>query len=190
MNKRIIWQLPTHQSDVTNLDWIHPKAKFHAFDEYYTSLCKRHRQGSFFEQYDFDKALEEYGENAFCKKCLKKYLELMKKKIRVPKVGEKFHFFDDGKSSPSRHYIVTITDVKNFDDLSETLQNEIKEEQKQCYWLYAKETDYVLKGVLNDSEIEPLYFIRTTDGEWFSIGSWGGELDKAHTGHGQYSCYR
>ena len=98
-------------------------------------------------------------------------------KIRVPKVGEKFHFFDDGKSSPSRHYIVTITDVKQFDDLSETLQNEIKEEQKQCYWLYAKETDCVLKGVLNDSDIEPLYFIRTTDGEWFSIGFWAGELD-------------
>ena len=98
-------------------------------------------------------------------------------KIRVPKVGEKFHFFDDGKSSPSRHYIATITDVKKFDDLSETLQNEIKEEQKQCYWLYAKETDYVLKGVLNNSNIEPLYFIRTTDGRWFSIGFWAGKLD-------------
>lgn len=98
-------------------------------------------------------------------------------KIRVPKVGEKFHFFDDGKSSPSRHYIVTITDVKKFDDLSETLQNEIKEEQKECYWLYAKETDYVLRGILNDSDIEPLNFIRTTDGGWFSIGFWGGELD-------------
>lgn len=98
-------------------------------------------------------------------------------KIRVPKVGEKFHFFDDGKSSPSRHYIVTITDVKNFDDLSETLQNEIKEEQKQCHWLYAKETDYVLKGVLNNTNIEPLYFIRTKNEKWFSIGLWAGELD-------------
>lgn len=75
--KKIIWQLPTHQSNVTNRDWIHPKAKFHAFDEQCESLCKKHRQDDFFEQYDFNKKLEEFGKSCFCKVCLKKYLKML-----------------------------------------------------------------------------------------------------------------
>lgn len=96
---------------------------------------------------------------------------------RIPSKGEKFHFFDDGKTSPSRHFIVTILDIYKISDLSPDIQEKILEDQEYCDWLFAKETDYVLKGRLNDPEIEDLYFIRTIDGGWFSVGYWGGELD-------------
>ena len=75
MNK-IKWQLPTHQSDYTNHDYIHPKAKLHAFNDC-LSLCKKHTQNDFFEQYDFNNTLKELGEKAFCKVCYKKYLKLL-----------------------------------------------------------------------------------------------------------------
>ena len=74
---KIIWQLPTHQSNVTCCDWIHPKAKFHAFDGQGVSLCKKHRQANDFEQYDFNDTLKEFGEKAFCKICYKKYLKAL-----------------------------------------------------------------------------------------------------------------
>lgn len=97
---------------------------------------------------------------------------------RVPNCGERFHFFDDGKTSPSRHFIVEITKVISWDQLqSHDLIKEITEEQKQCTWLYAPTTDYVLQGQLLGTDIEPLWFIRTHEGGWFSIDFWAGELD-------------
>ena len=97
---------------------------------------------------------------------------------RVPNCGECFHFFDDGKNSPSRHFIVEITKVISWDQLqSHDLIKEITEEQKQCTWLYAPITDYTLQGQLLGTDIEPLWFIRTREGSWFSIGFWAGELD-------------
>ena len=32
-------------------------------------------------------------------------------KARVPQVGEKLHFFDDGKTSDSHHYLAVVTHV-------------------------------------------------------------------------------
>lgn len=86
---------------------------------------------------------------------------------RVPKVGEKFHFFEDGKSGPSRHYIVKIVDVKKFEDVDDELKERIRDEQETCDWLYAPETDYVITGLV-PGDVQ--YFIRTDDGGWFSIG--------------------
>lgn len=97
---------------------------------------------------------------------------------RVPNCGERFHFFDDGKTSPSRHFIVEIDRVISWDQVhSEDLLKEIITEQKDCNWLYAPVTDYVIHGQLLGTGIEPLWFIRTKDGGWFSIGFWAGELD-------------
>ena len=105
-------------------------------------------------------------------------LEVQSQLSRVPNCGERFHFFDEGKSSPSRHFVVEINKVIAFDQLqSEELIKEIKTEQKDCGWLYAPNTDYVLHGNLLDTDIEPIWFIRDLYGGWFSIGFWAGELD-------------
>ena len=104
--------------------------------------------------------------------------EVRQQLSRVPNCGERFHFFDDGKTSPSRHFIVEIDKVISWDQIHlEELLKEIRTEQKDCNWLYAQETDFVLFGHLLDKDIEPLLFIRTNEGGWFSIGFWAGELD-------------
>lgn len=72
---KIYWQLPTTQSNFNDYDYIRPNAKFHAFQNC-ESLCKRHQQDDWFEQYDFDKILDEFGTTQFCKICLKKYLKI------------------------------------------------------------------------------------------------------------------
>lgn len=78
------WQLPTRQSNLTNHDWIHPRAKFHCFegeerDNYYVggeSLCKNHYQVTRdFEDYKLSYILENFGAEALCPKCYKLYLE-------------------------------------------------------------------------------------------------------------------
>jgi hypothetical protein len=48
------------------------------------------------------------------------------------------------------------------------------EEVTECYWLYANENDYFIKA---ESEHWASYFVRTTDGGWFSLGWWAGRLD-------------
>ena len=97
---------------------------------------------------------------------------------RIPNCGERFHFFDDGKTSPSRHFVVEINKVIAFDQLhSEELIKEINTEQKECKWIYNQLTDYVLCGKLLDTDIEPIWFIRDIYGGWFSIGFWAGRLD-------------
>ncbi len=92
----------------------------------------------------------------------------------VPEVGKEYHAFDDGKIKPSRHSITTITEIIPFEkadkELLETWRNEVKE----CYWLYATETDYFVKAEWDD---EASYFVRTTDGGWFSLGWFGSRLD-------------
>jgi hypothetical protein len=95
----------------------------------------------------------------------------------IPVVGQTYYYFDDGKIKVSRRTSCTITELIPFDEIdSETLEL-WKEEVKDCYWLYANETDYFAKGVLKDSENENVIFVRTIDNYWFSLGFWGGRLD-------------
>jgi hypothetical protein len=39
----IVWQLPVIQSKKTDHDWIHPKAKYHAYIDN-NSVCGKYRQ--------------------------------------------------------------------------------------------------------------------------------------------------
>lgn len=41
--RRYKWMLPVKQSNLTNVDWIHPKAKYHCFFKN-TSLCEKYWQ--------------------------------------------------------------------------------------------------------------------------------------------------
>ena len=132
----------------------------------------------------------------------------------VPEIGKSYYFFDDGKLSPSRCYVATVTGVipasknptitiKNpetgMDDIKylETIRKREVDEHRQeegfivisngadtkpgSPWLYAEETDYFIKCDIPDYDESPIIFVRTVDGEWFSIdvtNLWqSGELD-------------
>ncbi|MFL1672514.1 hypothetical protein [Paenibacillus dendritiformis] len=72
----IIWQLPVKQSSLTDTDWIHPKAKYHAFENY-NSLCGKYRQVTDYFETGIDEAeLMKDKLHYACQKCLK---ELSKK---------------------------------------------------------------------------------------------------------------
>lgn len=92
------------------------------------------------------------------------------KKQPVPEVGKEYHIFNDGKISPSRHSVITIAEAVPFKDCTdEKLLDCWRGEVKNCYWLYATETDYLVRGTFEDGEDADCWFVRTTDGGWFSL---------------------
>jgi hypothetical protein len=94
----------------------------------------------------------------------------------VPEVGKIYHAFDDGKIRLNRHFITTILEVIPFTNADSALLKTWKSEVEACYWLYATETDYFIKA--SDGETtEPSYYVRTTEGNWFSLGWFGALLD-------------
>lgn len=97
-------------------------------------------------------------------------------KQAVPEANKEYHTFDDGKISPSRHAITKVLEVIPFEIAEPWLIESWKKNVEECYWLYDKETDYFIKTEFEDEE-DPSYFVRTTDGGWFSIGWWGARLD-------------
>lgn len=98
----------------------------------------------------------------------------------VPEPGKEYHIFDDGKISPSRHYIAKIVEVIPFEEIDTAILDAWKNEKSFCDWLYATETDCFVKAISNFDD-EPLHFVRTVDGGWFSInypdGWMGARLD-------------
>ncbi len=100
----------------------------------------------------------------------------------IPEVGKEYHIFDDGKIKPSRHYIAKIVKLIYPEDAYEitALYKAWQEQVEECYWLFAKETDYFVVAE-SDYDKDLIYFVRTTDGGWFSIdypGCWmGARLD-------------
>lgn len=122
-------------------------------------------------------------------------------KKELPKIGEFYHFWDDGKTSVSRHYIckceriLTTEEAKdiivtvpewdfdknenNFNDMS--LYEQWKDEVLNHDWLYAVDTDYFIECSCPKYDEDNLWFVRTKDGGWFSMNvqnSWqSGRLD-------------
>lgn len=94
----------------------------------------------------------------------------------VPEVGKEYHAFDDGKISPSRLETVKIVEITPFEEADEELLKLWRQEVAECYWLYASETDYLVRAKW-DQDTDPMYFVRTEDGGWFSLGFWGSRLD-------------
>ena len=120
----------------------------------------------------------------------------------LPQIGKEYHFFDDGKITPSRHSIATIIELipieeakniivstpRDYDE--ETGQNVFVnmslldiwiEEKTYTDWIFAKNTDYIVKASIPSYDDDPIYFARTKDGGWFSmdVTNWwqGGRLD-------------
>ena len=83
MNKKIYtWQLPTHQSNLTDHDYIRYNAKLHCYFNN-QSLCNKHSQDTrAFEDYDIGDFLKEHGEGYVCKICLSKYRKLTENKSK------------------------------------------------------------------------------------------------------------
>ena len=89
--------------------------------------------------------------------------------VPVPHVGEVRHFFDDGKMSESRHYIATITKVIPYKKAPQKLKKIWKNQRWKCHWLYAYETDYFIKASIPGYDKNPIWFVRTKGGGWFSF---------------------
>ena len=126
-------------------------------------------------------------------------------KARIPQVGEKLHFFDDGKVSDSRHYLAVVTHVltpeqakrvyvdartvcENHPELewkrvSLNLLDIHSEEIKNCDWIFAPETDYFIGCSIPEYDDHIIWFVRSKGQNqgWFSMDiqtSWqGGRLD-------------
>lgn len=102
----------------------------------------------------------------------------------VPKIGHIYHAFDDGKVTPSRHMLMKVVDVYEYDHLKPWIKACVMWEKDEHYWLFDGMTDYVVKCEwLTDYSVsnKEYYFIRTIHGGWFAMAvhSWmdGCELD-------------
>jgi hypothetical protein len=95
----------------------------------------------------------------------------------IPELNKIYNCFDDGKIRESRKYQVKIIDIIPFNDATSHLKETWEQEVIDTYWLYAKNTDYFIKGCLIESKDDDMFFIRTKDGGWFGLGYWSGRLD-------------
>ena len=100
----------------------------------------------------------------------------------IPEIGKKYHCFDDGKITFSRHYIVKIDEVLNYMKFKKKYPNEFKQyckTAKDHYWLYSRQTDKFI--IIYKGENDELgVFVRTKQGGWFSFSSsflYCGDLD-------------
>ncbi len=80
--------------------------------------------------------------------------------MSLPKINKTYNYFDDGKIKKSRQYPVTITDIIPFNKIDNKILSIWKEDVESCNWLYAKNTDYFIKGSLNihKDKSEEVYF--------------------------------
>lgn len=119
----------------------------------------------------------------------------------IPEVGKYYHFWDDGKVSPGRHYICRVEELIPKDNAKEIevtipdwdydhkvdysyqtdLLSHWKKEVEYCDWLYADDTDFFVRISVPRYDDDYLYAVRTKYGEWFTLdvqSSWqGGRLD-------------
>lgn len=128
----------------------------------------------------------------------------MSKELKpIPEVGKEYHFWDDGKCGPDRHYICRVeriismkhvnniiidNAIINWDDKTDKAifgrkpLLDIWVEQKKLHdWILAKNTDYFIEVSCPTYDENNLWFVRSTDGGWFSMdiqsGWQGGILD-------------
>ncbi len=125
---------------------------------------------------------------------------MTKENKNIPEIGKQYHFFDDGKISPSRHFIATVEEIIPIEETKNivlktiigTFTEKTEFTEMPLYdiwsievmghpWIYAPETDYIIKCSIPNYDNDPIYFIRTRDGGWFSIditsGWQAGRLD-------------
>lgn len=105
----------------------------------------------------------------------------------LPVIGNQYHFWDDGKTNPGRHYIcrceriITSEEAKSImieipnyydNDVMDTIslyEHWHNNEMPEHDWLYAKDTDYFIECSCPKYDEHNLWFVRTKDGGWFSM---------------------
>lgn len=115
----------------------------------------------------------------------------------IPKVGNSYRFFDDGKLTRSRMYIATVIDVVPFDKAKDitvdtngywhitsmSLVNawEIDTDKEESWSVFANTTDYFIGCSIPEYDKHTIWFARTKDNGWFSFNiqsNWqSGRLD-------------
>lgn len=95
----------------------------------------------------------------------------------IPEVGKKYHCFDDGKITFSRHYMIQVDEVLGYmafkKKYPEWFQRYI-EEARESYWLFSRSSDKFI--ITHNGENDELgVFVRTKQGGWFGIGPWWNE---------------
>lgn len=119
----------------------------------------------------------------------------------IPEVGKFYHFFDDGKLSPGRHYICKVEQIVSESNANDIIIKDIPvwDDNNECYrenstladcwlkekecnnWIYAPITDYFVEVSCPKYDKYNLWFARAKDGGWFSLdiqsGWQGGRLD-------------
>ena len=115
----------------------------------------------------------------------------------IPEVGKYYHFWDDGKTSPSRHYIArverTVPIADSLDIMVPHLDYYLEElipkslwdiwnlEKTETDWVFSEKTDVLVEVSCPKYDENNLWFARTKDGGWFSMniqsGWQGGRLD-------------
>lgn len=98
------------------------------------------------------------------------------------KPGNRYHFFDDGKLSPSRHYIATIKRVltgkeakkmviKGRDGIEQSLYAWWEMDRIDCPWVFKVETEYFLEiEIPGYGKNEIHYAVQANSGDWFTLG--------------------
>lgn len=98
------------------------------------------------------------------KKCLKP----------IPEVGKKYHCFDDGKITFSRHFIIKVDEVLGHQQFKKKYPEYFRKYRsavKSSYWLYSTHSDKFIithKGEHDEFGV----YIRTKQGGWFGMGDW------------------
>jgi hypothetical protein len=115
----------------------------------------------------------------------------------IPEVGKYYHFFDDGKTSPGRHYIARVERIVPISDspeilvpcmdpyLDELIPKSLWDiwntEKTETSWVFSPKTDVLLEVSCPKYDENKLWFARTKSGGWFSMdiqsGWQGGLLD-------------
>lgn len=95
----------------------------------------------------------------------------------VPEIGHFYHAFDDGKITPSRHMLMKVVDVIDYNFLPPWLKACILQEKEEHYWLFDGYTDFVIKceyQTIYKTSHTDYYFARTKQGGWFAmtVHSW------------------
>lgn len=87
----------------------------------------------------------------------------------IPKVGEKYGFFDDGKIRPSRYFEATVVKVVPKWRANPIMKHKWRKEKKEASWLYAKDTKVFVYCSIPEYDDHLVVFVSTRDGGWFSI---------------------
>lgn len=92
----------------------------------------------------------------------------------VPEVGKKYHCFDDGKVTFSRHFIIQVDEVLGHQQFKKKYPTYFKVYRavvKNCYWLYSTHSDKFVITYKGENDEFGVY-VRTKQGGWFGIGGY------------------